>query len=66
MKNYAPWPVEETRDWKLRATQAMKEAADSLARIPRHMLDPGNPNHPNHDIKLFGEDPATFLARQYR
>ena len=41
------------------------QACRDLARIPVDRLDPGNPNHPLHS-GLFGQDPAAFMARQYK
>ena len=45
---------------------AMRQAEEELARIPRHLLDEGNPNHPRYDLHLFGEHVDTFMARQYK
>lgn len=48
------------------ARAAMRQAEEELARIPRHLLDEGNPNHPQYDLHLFGEHADTFMARQYK
>ena len=48
------------------ARAATKEATEQLDRMPRHMLDDGNPNHPRYDLHLFGVPAAEFMARQYR
>ena len=45
---------------------AMRQAEEELARIPRNLLDAGNPNHPQYDLHLFGEHADTFMARQYK
>jgi len=63
-KNYGPWPCESDPAWKRRAAEAMRQAKADLDRIPRAMLDPGNPNHPMHD-GIFGYDRREFLAKQY-
>lgn len=47
------------------AAQGHKQACDELARMPRHMLDEGNPNHPRYD-QIFGYDRDVLLAMQYR
>ena len=50
----------------LKAERAGHDAAcRELGMTPRHLLNEGNPNHPNYD-KLFGYDQDVFLARQYR
>lgn len=64
VKNHGPWPCESDPAWKARASQAMRQARDDLDRIPRHMLDTGNPNHPMHD-GIFGYDRHVFMAKQY-
>lgn len=49
------------------ARQATREAKKELDATPRHLLDPGNPNHPdNFEPKLFGYEANEFLAKQYR
>ena len=48
------------------AHAAMRQAEEELARIPRHLLGEGNPNHPRYDLHLFGEHVDTFMARQYK
>jgi hypothetical protein len=47
------------------ARQAVLESEEALNRTPRHLLDPSNPNHPNHD-GIFGYDRDEFMAKQYR
>lgn len=42
-----------------------KQACEELDKMPRHMLDEGNPNHPMHD-QLFGYDRDVFMAKQYK
>ena len=44
--------------------QAHRMACEDLARIPAHMLDVGNPNHPSND-GIFGYETKSFLAKQY-
>lgn len=46
--------------------RATKQSEDELNAIPRHLLDKGNPNHPDYDIKLFGYSVEMFLAKQYK
>ena len=53
---------EKTKQYK----QAYIEACRELDKTPRHLLDEGNPNHPNYDNKLFGYDVEDFLAKQYK
>lgn len=43
------------------------EAKRELDNTPRHLLDPGNPNHPdNFDVKIFGYQAKEFMAKQYK
>lgn len=46
--------------------RAHKEACDDLARVPRHLLDKSNPNHPDYDNKIFGYNEKEFLQKQYK
>jgi hypothetical protein len=48
------------------ARQAIDQATRELNATPRHLLDPGNPNHPSYDAKIFGYDAKEFMARQYQ
>jgi hypothetical protein len=48
------------------ARKAVDESIAELNRTPRHLLDPGNPNHPSYDNKIFGYDARQFMARQYK
>lgn len=49
------------------AKAATLEAKRQLDATPRHLLDRGNPNHPdNFHTKLFGYEETEFLAKQYR
>lgn len=48
------------------AKRGHAEACAELDRMPRHLLDEGNPNHPRYDLHLFGEHCETFLARQHK
>lgn len=43
---------------------AIREATEELNRTPRHLLDEGNPNHPQYDM-LFGYDREAFMRKQY-
>lgn len=61
----APWPCEADPVWRRMAAQALQQSRDQLDRIPPRLRDIGDPNHPAYD-GIFGEDRATFLARQYR
>lgn len=47
------------------AREGHKLACAELAATPRHLLNEGNPNHPSHDLHLFGEHHETFMARQH-
>lgn len=48
------------------AREGHKQACEELAKVPRHLLDDGNPNHPRYDLHIFGEHHGSFLARQYK
>lgn len=51
----------------LRAAAAgHRQAVADLDRVPRHLLDEDNPNHPRYDLHLFGVPAGRFLAGQYR
>jgi hypothetical protein len=54
------WEVEFDRLTRSGHDRAVAE----LDKMPRHMLDPGNPNHPSQET-LFGQPVDEFLARQY-
>lgn len=50
-----------------RGKQAFRDAKRDLDNTPRHLLDRGNPNHPdNFHTKLFGYEESEFLAKQYK
>ena len=42
-----------------------EKACEELNRKHPSQLDPGNPNHPNHD-GIFGVATADFLSKQYK
>lgn len=44
----------------------MGDATSELNATPRHLLDPGNPNHPSYDLHIFGRPANEFMAMQYR
>ena len=46
--------------------EAHRLACADLERLPRHMLDKGNPNHPDYDLHIFGEHYESFMGRQYK
>lgn len=48
------------------ARQGHAQACRELADTPRHLLNPGNPNHPQYDLHIFGEHHQLFMRRQYR
>lgn len=42
-------------------------AVEELNNIPRHLLDRGNPNHPdNFTCTLFGYEESELLSEQYK
>jgi hypothetical protein len=45
---------------------ATKDAVSELNSTPRHLLDPGNPNHPSYDLHIFGRPADEFMAMQRR
>lgn len=66
IKRTVPQSVFDSPDALRAARKGHAEACAELARIPRHLLDLGNPNHPNYDLHLFGQHHVEFLKRQYR
>lgn len=66
MKRTVSQSVFNSPDARRIAKIAHREACDELARTPRHMLDTGNPNHPNYDDRIFGYTVPDLLAKQYR
>jgi hypothetical protein len=66
MKRTVPQAVFDSKEARRVARQGHLEACRELNRTPRHLLDEGNPNHPNYDLKLFGYDANEFLSKQYR
>ena len=66
MKRSIPQAVFDSPEAIRAAKQGHAQAVRELAMTPRHLLDPGNPNHPdNFTSKLFGYDEAEFMAKQY-
>jgi hypothetical protein len=65
-KRTVPQTVFDSKDARKAARDGHRQACAELERTPRHMLDEGNPNHPNYDAKLFGYDVAEFLAKQFK
>jgi hypothetical protein len=65
-KRTVPQAVSDTPEALQAARRGHQQACRDLERTPRHRLDPGNPNHPDYDLKLFGHDAAALLAKQYR
>ena len=66
MKRTVPQSIFESPDARRIAKQAHREAREELERKPRHLLDPGNPNHPNYDNRIFGYTVPDILSKQYR
>ena len=67
MKRDIPQAVFESKDAMRIAKIATKQAEDELNDTPRHLLNRGNPNHPdNFDVQLFGYNTNEFLAKQYK
>lgn len=65
-KRTIPQSVFDSPEAQRIAKQAHREACKELARTPRHKLDPGNPNHPDYDHRIFGYAVPDLLAKQYR
>lgn len=65
-KRTVPQAVFDSPQAQRAAKRGHEEACQELARTPRHLLDEGNPNHPNYDLHIFGEHHESFLARQYK
>lgn len=65
MKRSVPQVVFDSPEALRAAREGHRRACEELARVPRHMLDVGNPNHPIHD-GIFGYDRDAFVARQYK
>ncbi len=66
MKRTVPQSVFDTPEAIRAAKLGHAEACAELDKLPRHMLNEGNPNHPMYDDKLFGYDRAEFMAKQYK
>mgnify|MGYP000548300409 CR=1 FL=1 len=65
MKRVVPQFVFDSPEALRAAKAGHAKACEELAKTPRHKLDPGNPNHPDYDLKLFGYSVTEFLAKQY-
>lgn len=65
MKRTVQQSVFDSKEAKQIAKIGHRLACEELARTPRHLLDVSNPNHPSHDLHLFGEHVDSFIARQY-
>ena len=65
-KRTVPQAVFDSKDALRIAKAGHEQACCELERMPRHLLDRSNPNHPDYDNKLFGYDEAEFMAKQYR
>ena len=55
-----------SREYKRMAREAHSRATKELDDTPVHLLDKGNPNHPDNDLQLFGQNYREFMARQYK
>jgi hypothetical protein len=66
MKRTVPQSVFDTPEALRAARLGHAAACAELDKLPRHMLNEGNPNHPMYDAKLFGYAQAEFMAKQYR
>ena len=66
MKRTVPQAVFDSPDALRAAREGHRLACQDLARTPRHLLDPGNPNHPDYDHRIFGYTVPDLLAKQYR
>jgi hypothetical protein len=65
MKRTVPQVVFETKEALKAAKEGHAQACRELDKVPHHMVDEGNPNHPMYDLYLFGYHVDTFLAKQY-
>jgi len=65
-KDYPASSFEDSPEVRRMIKRAVAESIAELNATPRHMLDPDNPDHPSHDMQLFGEHHEQFLARQYK
>jgi len=66
MKRTVPQSVFDSPEALRAAREGHRLACEDLARVPRHLLDPGNPNHPRYDDRIFGYTVPDLLAKQYR
>lgn len=66
MKRTIPQAVFDSPEALRAAREGHRLACQDLARVPRHLLDEGNPNHPRYDDRIFGYTVPDLLAKQYR
>lgn len=66
MKTTVPQSVFESPMALRIAKEGHALACEDLAKIPRDKLDKGNPNHPDHDFRVFGYTVPDLLAKQYK
>lgn len=66
VKRSVPQAVFDSPEAIKAAKEGHRLACKELNETPRHLLDPSNPNHPSHDIHIFGYHHEEFMARQYK
>lgn len=66
MKRTIPQAVFDSKEARKIIQAGHRQACEELDRVPRHMLNEGNPNHTMYDNKLFGYSEQEFLAKQYK
>ncbi len=62
-------PSQATFDAFIKSPQgrsAYKQACEELDATPRHLLDTGNPNHPQYDLHIFGIHHQKLMAMQHK
>lgn len=55
-----------SKDAKRVITAGHNQACEELNNTHHSLLDEGNPNHSNYNMKLFGYDVDVFMAKQYK
>ena len=66
MKRSIPQSVFDSAEARKVQRDGHRQALNDLLKVPRDKLDRGNPNHPDYDLKLFGQDVSEFMAKQYK
>ncbi len=66
MKRSVPQEVFDSKEARKATIDGHLQAVKDLDAMHPSQLDPGNPNHPDHNDKLFGYDQKQFLEKQYK